>query len=83
MYYSWLYILTGYVLQLTVDPDWMFESLLSILIGYIFTVDYGSWFDNVLHWHEATKSLPNGSIHVMTYENLHTVQNYVLDGLQQ
>lgn len=35
-------------------------------------VDYGSWFDNVLHWHEATKSLPNGSIHVMTYENLHT-----------
>lgn len=36
MYYSWLYILTGYVLRLnlTVDPDWL-----------CFTVDCRSWLD--------------------------------------
>lgn len=43
-----------------------------LVCAYPKSVDYGSWFDNALHWHEATKSLPNGSIHVMTYENLHT-----------
>lgn len=76
--FSWLWVMvwlrvdwsTIHMLNLTVDPDWL-----------CFTVDYGSWFNHVLHWHEATKSLPNGLIHVMTYENLHKVQNYVLDML--
>ncbi|XP_062588049.1 sulfotransferase 1B1-like [Saccostrea cucullata] len=46
-------------------------------------VDYGSWFDYVLHWEKSMKTSPDLPFHTLTYESLHQSPEHEIRNLAE
>lgn len=64
------------------NNDIVFISIFNMILMYMFTVGYGSWYDHVRDWEDFRRENSKYPILFVTYEDIHKVQCILSSRLQ-